>query len=86
MSFTECFGTHNRGAVCWRCSDAKPWWRELRIKRGLGAEPRQPSVPVKRRVPLWEKFCTSCGKRVHTEYDRCYECRTKTWRPEKVSA
>lgn len=26
---------HVLGAVCWRCSDQVPWWREARIKAGI---------------------------------------------------
>lgn len=40
---------HIRGAACYLCSDKVAWWRELRIKRGLGAEP--PNAPS-RRDPL----------------------------------
>ncbi len=38
----------------------------------------------RRRVQAWYaapyevKHCTTCGKRVTTEYDRCYDCRTAT--------
>lgn len=30
---------HDPAAVCWLCSDQVSWWRELRIRRGLPAEP-----------------------------------------------
>jgi hypothetical protein len=30
---------HGSAAVCWLCSDDVPWWREARIRAGLGAEP-----------------------------------------------
>jgi hypothetical protein len=32
---------HDPAGVCWLCSDQVSWWRELRIRRGLPAEPRQ---------------------------------------------
>lgn len=30
---------HTRAAVCWLCSDQVSWWREARIRAGVGAEP-----------------------------------------------
>lgn len=30
---------HNADGVCWLCSDAVPWWRELRLRRFGTAEP-----------------------------------------------
>jgi len=29
---------HDRRAVCWLCSDTRPWWREARINAGLPAD------------------------------------------------
>ena len=85
MAFTECGGTHHVNAQCWRCSDKVPWWRDVRIKAGLGAEPPQqhpnwapaPAPPVK---PV--RLCIDCGipitKRGKTgRCQRCYAVRSE---------
>ena len=41
--------THGRRGCCWLCSDLRPFWREARIKAGLGEEPPnavKPPEPV----------------------------------------
>lgn len=30
---------HGPAAVCWLCSDQVSWWREARIKAGMGEDP-----------------------------------------------
>jgi hypothetical protein len=37
MTDTDCI--HHPAFACWLCSDVVPWWREARIKAGLGEEP-----------------------------------------------
>jgi hypothetical protein len=53
--------------VCWLCSDQVAWWREARIRAGLGAEPPnepryhagfKPPAPaiVEREVEHWVAY------------------------------
>jgi uncharacterized OB-fold protein len=63
-------------------------WRDAGYPGAVSFNAPRQVLPTKsteavRRVPLWEKFCPSCGKRVHSEHERCYACRTAT---VKVSA
>jgi hypothetical protein len=43
-----CRDDHTDAAVCWRCSDAVPWWREARLAAGV-PEPPPPQHPPRRR-------------------------------------
>ena len=36
---TEVRCEHDPAAVCWRCSDQVPWWKEARKRAGLGELP-----------------------------------------------
>ena len=75
MAFSQCGGTHHVKAQCWRCSDKLPWWREVRIKAGLGAEPplQHPNwTPAPE--PAWR--CIDCGETITArgKTGRCQPC------------
>jgi hypothetical protein len=50
---SECL--HVAGACCWRCSDQVRWWKEARIKAGLGATPPNAPKPVEPAAPVMLK-------------------------------
>jgi hypothetical protein len=67
-----CRGDHTDAAVCWRCSDAVPWWREARLAAGIPEPaPRHPPIPVRAGPPRKGMvFCCVCRKRVRPGSER----------------
>lgn len=51
--------SHDSRGVCWLCSDEVSWWREARVRAGLGIRPPNPRVqPVEMsKVVCNEAFC-----------------------------
>lgn len=75
MPFSQCNGTHAASLVCWLCSDARPWWREARIKAGLSAEP--PNLhPNAVYGPQRAGICSDCGVSItgRGATGRCQSC------------
>ena len=44
---TEYRCDHDPAAVCWRCSDQVPWWREARERKGLTLQRYTPPIVAK---------------------------------------
>lgn len=68
---------HVPAAVCFLCSDQVPWWKEVRLRMGLGEEPPNAWRPQPR-VSLHSFSCIDCGG--ITLGKRCKQCHVKYMR------
>lgn len=67
---------HDGRAECWLCSDVRPWWREARIKAGLGEEP--PNAPNP-----WDDVLLQAVEPLN---ELLHEWSYETWRVEALAA
>ena len=74
---------HDGRAICWLCSDARPFWREARISAGLSADP--PNAPFE--LPVGPDDCKvdGCNARRYA-WDMCKTHYHRWWRKGTTDA
>ena len=46
---------HDSRGECWLCSDLRPWWREARVRAGLGIQPPNQWLRQAQSAADWRK-------------------------------
>lgn len=73
-----CAADHIDAAVCWRCSDLRPWWAEARERAGVALWVAPP-------LPEPARRCRDCGEPLRNA-QRCQPCGLRAWWAARRSA